>query len=188
MKEKITSERLIQAIIKSSNKKDLYRITLQDVANELGIKPPSLYNHINGIDDMYLKIGVYGVEVLTNNLVSASIGLSGRDALYAIAQAYYAFAVEQPVLINAIENPFIVKNISMNTERKKVVSLILTVLKNSGYEEEESIHMIRVLRSYLYGFSKLQSDSLHQIDLDLETSFNMGLNAILDGFKLGYRI
>lgn len=95
MKEKINNKRIIQAVISCSEKKDLYHITLHDVANELRIKTPSLYNYISGIEDMYLKVGLYGLNILINKLIMSSVGLSGRNALFSITEAYYLFAIER---------------------------------------------------------------------------------------------
>lgn len=184
MKEKINNKRIIQAVISCSEKKDLYHITLHDVANELRIKTPSLYNYISGIEDMYLKVGLYGLNILINKLIMSSVGLSGRNALFSITEAYYLFAIEDPVLIDAIENPFISNNKTLSDEKRKIVDLISTILNSYEYGKEKKIHIIRVIRSYLYGFTKLQAGSLHQINVDFKKSFTLGVNAIFDGFEL----
>lgn len=184
MKTKITLERIMEVTVIVANKKGLFQVTLNDVSNALGIKTPSLYNHVSGIHDLYVHLSIYALKQYTETLTNSAIGLAKRDALEAIANASYEFSVNHPVLLNAIENPMLLDNELINQSKEHIVHFILKILKPYGFNPSKSIHITRSLRSYLYGFSMLSSQSLFQMNEDYHESFKLGLNALLDGFNL----
>src|SRR6188472_3803521 len=73
-------------------------LKLADLAARLGVRVPSLYNHVAGADDLNAGIALYGTEDLGRRLGHAAIGRSGEDALWALADTYRAFAKERPGL------------------------------------------------------------------------------------------
>ncbi len=55
---------------------------------QLGIKPPSLYNHIANLEDLLDIAAQRSMRNLYDKLVVTSIGLEKKEALWAIAQEY----------------------------------------------------------------------------------------------------
>src|SRR5690606_26402037 len=73
-------------------------VTLKDVASRLGVKTPSLYNHISSQNHLLGELAVYAVRQLEAAISRAAIGKSGEAAVAATAHAYRAFALEHPGL------------------------------------------------------------------------------------------
>ena len=59
----------------------LEAVTLARVAHALGVKPPSLYNHVDGRDGLVRAIALRGLGELTDALRRAATGRAGADAL-----------------------------------------------------------------------------------------------------------
>lgn len=71
-------------------------VSLNEIASELGIKTPSLYNHISGIEDLYLQVGAYSLKLLKEELILSMLGLSKYDALIKVSNTYVNFAIKYP--------------------------------------------------------------------------------------------
>lgn len=74
-------------------------VTLVSVANRLGIRAPSLYAHVDGLDGLRRQLALHAAVAMADALQRAADrrdGRDGRDALRAIAHAYRAFARQHP--------------------------------------------------------------------------------------------
>ena len=76
-------------------------LTLAAVAERLGVRLPSLYKHIDGLDAIRRELALMGLEELAQRLGRAAMGRTRRDALVDIAHAYRTFAEERPGLYTA---------------------------------------------------------------------------------------
>ena len=54
-------------------------LTLNRLAAELGIQPPSLYNHIDGMPGLQKELSVLNAKLLADQLGEAAIGKGGSD-------------------------------------------------------------------------------------------------------------
>src|SRR5262249_18379542 len=71
-------------------------VTLTRVASDLGVRPPSLYNHIECHGALMRALGIEAVEELATAITDAAVGRSREDALRALAVAYRAYALAHP--------------------------------------------------------------------------------------------
>ena len=55
-------------------------LTLSRVARELGVKPPSLYNHVARLETLRRDVALRATEDLGTRLGAAAMGRSGRAA------------------------------------------------------------------------------------------------------------
>lgn len=67
-------------------------VTLAALAAKLGVRSPSLYNHINGLQDLRTGLAIYGLELLFTCMSNAAEGLNGDAAVHAMGRAYVDFA------------------------------------------------------------------------------------------------
>ncbi len=147
-------------------------LTLSDLASKLGVRAPSLYNHVDGLDDLYQAISLYSTRELGTCIGRAAIGRSGEDAVFAIADAYRRFAKERPNLyLTSQRAPS-----PMEETRAEVSDEILDVLRRvlAPFEltDDEQIHAMRALRSLIHGFVSLELVGGFGIPIDVDNSFN----------------
>lgn len=56
----LTRDKVIRTAAKLANERGLSAVTITTLAEYLGIKKPSLYNHVKSQEDIYYGIMVYG--------------------------------------------------------------------------------------------------------------------------------
>jgi AcrR family transcriptional regulator len=77
-------DRVVDAAVAIADADGLEAVTLARVAAALGVKPPSLYNHVDGRDALVRAIAVRALGELTDALRRAATGRAGADALTAV--------------------------------------------------------------------------------------------------------
>lgn len=158
-------------------------LSLKDLAADLDIRVPSLYNHIEGIEGLRRDLTLYGVRIMLTRMRQATFGKTGRDAVIAIAAAVRAFAYEQPAIypltIRAPE-PDETELIQLSQELIQILLLLLTSL---GLQGDEATHAIRGLRALIYGFVTIDLAEGYKMAVDKEESFHWLLQTYLDGIS-----
>ena len=146
-------------------------VSLTALAQALDVRPPSLYNHVDGLEDLQYHLALYGLRQLIFELRQASLGLVGREALMAIAGAYRRFAHNHPGLypltIRAPE-PDQLELVALSQE---LLQMLLLLMASLGLQGTDALHAIRGLRAVLHGFSSLEAAGGFKMALDREESF-----------------
>jgi AcrR family transcriptional regulator len=57
------------------------QVTLGAVAGKLGVRTPSLYNHVSGLPELQLLLALRGLEQLGQSVSAAAVGRKGNEAL-----------------------------------------------------------------------------------------------------------
>ncbi|MDE6724974.1 MAG: TetR family transcriptional regulator, partial [Ruminiclostridium sp.] len=71
---------IIKKAAEMANETGLDKITLKLLASKLNIKPPSLYNHIKGLEDLRKEVMLYGWRQLEERVIEAAVCITGYDA------------------------------------------------------------------------------------------------------------
>ncbi|MGM7723421.1 WHG domain-containing protein [Metabacillus sp. Hm71] len=160
----------------------VHALTLATLAKKLKIRPPSLYNHVDGLQGLQKALALYGLEELYKRLSQAAIGRSKDEAVHAISKAYMSFARAHPGLYEAtLWANADVHDIDFNRISSKIVDLVVQVLHAYELEDEEAIHASRGLRSILHGFASLEQKNGFGIPIDLDVSISLLINTFLAG-------
>lgn len=146
-------------------------ITLAELARHLGIRTPSLYNHVPSLDALRQDIAVYGARELADRLGSAAIGRSGETALVAMAWAYRDFVTRHPGLHAATQRAPEPGQTELAAAAESVLEILQRVLEPVGLSETELIHAIRALRAMVHGFVSLEQAGGFGMPVDLDESF-----------------
>ena len=153
-------------------------LSLATLAERLGVKAPSLYNHGAGLDDLRRRVALAGIDGLADALRNAVMGRSGRDALQHLAAAYREFASMHPGLY-----PFTQQARPEDAEyaarSMAAVEPLLAVLGGYGLAGDDAIDAARAVRSAIHGFVALETGKGFGLSLDPDDSF-AGLVAMLD--------
>jgi AcrR family transcriptional regulator len=172
---------LLQAAVELADQQGLEAVTLTSLAQKLGIRPPSLYNHVSGLQGLRSKLAVHGLQQLYARLTHACVGKSGDDAVLAFAETYMAFAKSHPGLYEATLRAAGADDKEMGKAGSEIVDLILRVMQAYQLEGEAAIHIVRGFRSLLHGFASLEQKGGFGIPLDLDVSVRLALDTFLAG-------
>lgn len=161
----------------------LEAVTLGTLADRLGVRTPSLYNHVEGLLGLRRDLAVLGMRELRGRLARAALGRSGDEAVMAIARAYRAFAHERPGLYAATLGPY-PRDATLEREGQRVVDIVLAVLEHYHLGGEAAIHAVRGLRSALHGFVSLEATGGFGMPYSLDESFERLVRLLVSGLHV----
>jgi AcrR family transcriptional regulator len=146
-------------------------LTLSRVARELGVKPPSIYNHVDGLETLRRDVALRAIDELGDRLGAAAMGRSGSDALAAIAAEFRAYAAAHPGLyeLSAQARPH---DAEYAKASMRPVEPVIAILRGYDLDADEAIHAARTLRAALHGFVSLESIGGFGLDVDVDQSFD----------------
>ncbi|MDT3426319.1 AcrR family transcriptional regulator [Paenibacillus forsythiae] len=175
------SNKIVMAAAEIADEQGMEGVTLAALAARLGVRPPSLYNHIDGLAGLRTQLAVHGLKQLYEAMSSASQGLSGSDAVLAMGKGYAAFAKQHPGLYEMTLQAPDADNAELIEEGDRVLKLITCVLEPYRLGEQGELHAVRGLRSILHGFASLEQKGGFSISLDLNVSLSATIHAFLAG-------
>jgi AcrR family transcriptional regulator len=164
----------------------IQEVTLANLAKKLNIRPPSLYNHFNGLLDLRKKLAIYGLEKLYAELAQAETKVSGTDAVLAISKAYVSFARKHPGIYEATLLAPDPEDVNVQVAGEKIVDLTVRVLMTFDLDGDDALHAVRGLRSILHGFSALEQRGGFKMSFDLDESIKRTIKAFLYGMEIIY--
>ncbi|HEY2420897.1 MAG TPA: WHG domain-containing protein [Neobacillus sp.] len=161
----------------------MQEVTLANLAKKLNIRPPSLYNHFDGLPGLRKKMAVYGINMVHDELTQAAIGVSGNAAVIAISKAYVNFARKHPGIYEATLLAPDPEDEDIQLAGAKIVDLSVRVLQAYELQGDQALHAVRGLRSILHGFSSLEQRGGFKLALDLDESLIIIIRAFLNGLS-----
>jgi len=151
------------------------------VARALGVKPPSLYNHIEGFAELKAQIAIQGNRQLWETFVTAAQGLEGAAALKAVGRAYVRFAHEHPTLYRtALAAP----PAGAEEQRvlvQKILDVLFAAMEPWHLSQSQGIHAIRIVRSALHGLVSIEAAGGFGLPEALETTLEALLTTLVFG-------
>ncbi len=175
----LTSDRVVDAAVALADADGLDRLTLVRLAHKLGVRPPSLYEHVDGWRGLEKRIRQRGLEQLAVSLRRAATGRSGDDAVRGMAVAFRTFVQDHPALYEATVRSVEHDAPEVRAAAAEVLEILFAVLRGYGIAGEEAVHASRYLRSVLHGFTSLEAARGFGMPADLEASYQRLVDALV---------
>jgi AcrR family transcriptional regulator len=163
--------RVVDAASTIADADGLHAVTLSRVASDLGVRAPSLYNHVDGRGGLLRSIALRGVRELTATLREAAVGRSGADALTATAHAYRAYARAHPGRYAATVAAPAPDDDEHLAAAAETVDVLLAVLRAWDLQGDDAIHAVRAIRSAVHGFVAIEAGAGFGMPVDVDESF-----------------
>ena len=179
----IDFQRVLETAIALADEKGLEALTLADIAGQLGIRIPSLYNHISGLPGLRYEMHVWAVRHLVEQTRRAAVGKSGDAAIVSVAQAYRAFALAHPGVYPLTPRAPTPDQPELVAAASELLDIVLAVLEPYSFSDEEKLHAVRALRSVLHGFVDLEAVGGFGMNLDRDESFRRLVQLLVDGLR-----
>jgi AcrR family transcriptional regulator len=181
-KKGLDSRIIFETAAELAEKIGLDKVTLFLVAERLGVKSSSLYNHLDGLQDLSSGIARLGISRLDDAVRNAAIGRSKEEALKAMASAYRNYAKSNPELYKAILRYPIFTDQTIHEAGQNVVRILYQVMEPYHYTEEEIIHFVRGFRSALHGFVSLEEAGFFQsTEANVDESYDRMVSLWISG-------
>ncbi|WP_443660567.1 TetR/AcrR family transcriptional regulator [Clostridium algidicarnis] len=171
-KPRLDMDMILNTTAKLVEEKGIDNVTLNNIAENLGVKSPSLYNHINGLADLSIGLAKLAIEKLDDVVRNAAVGKSKKEALIEMANAYRKFSKDSPELYKAILKLPIYNEYEIKEKGHAVIRIIYQVLEAYNLSEEDTIHFSRGFRSALHGFVSLEEAGFFSAGVDVDESYN----------------
>jgi AcrR family transcriptional regulator len=146
-------------------------LTLAALAEQLGVRQPSLYKHIAGLPALRREIQLLGLRELQAVTTQAAVGRSGTDAVEAIALAYRGYAKAHPGRYAASVLAPPADDIDLVEAAAVLLGTVTAVLGGFGLHGADAIDAIRGLRALMHGFVTLELAGGFALPLDLDESY-----------------
>jgi AcrR family transcriptional regulator len=179
----LTVERLVDAAAEIADREGPGGVTLAGIAAALGVKAPSLYNHVDGLEGINRALSLRALAELGDRLQRAAVGRARDDAVRALAVAYRDFARERPGLYAATVPSAEGVDAELAAAGQRVVDTVVSVLAGYGLAGDAAIHATRTLRSLLHGFTSLELAGGFGLAIDVEATFSWSLDLLTAGFS-----
>jgi AcrR family transcriptional regulator len=183
-KRGVTVEDVAAAAVAVADASGLEGLTLAAVSARVGVRSPSLYAHVDGLDGVKRLVALRAAAEMEAVLRGASRGVEGLAALRAIAHAYRRFANDRPGLYAATQRAVRPgEDDELYAALAAVIVPVVGALRAAGVAAEDVIHMTRAIRSALHGFVELEGSSGFGMPESVDESFGLLVELLLSGVR-----
>lgn len=174
---------VVEAATKLIDEEGIDQLSLGRLAERLGIRTPSLYNHVAGLPGLRHELALSCARELLDNLTRATIGRSRAEAILALADAYRAYAREYPNRYRFTLQAPSADDPQLAAIAEEILGVIYAVLRPYNLGEQNMIHAIRSLRSIVQGFVSLEVAGGFAMPVNLDESFHWLIQLFIAGIE-----
>ncbi len=153
---RITKSAVVQAASELADKDGLNNVTLKAIAEKLSIRTPSLYNHINSLDDLLREVAHMGMRAMNERMTQVAVGISGDAAIMAVGIEYLNYMIEHPGIYEAIQWATWHGTEETAEIYGNFISLLTTLVHSCHFISEGTNDILDVLTGILHGYTTLQ--------------------------------
>lgn len=180
----LTTEEVVAAAADAADEVGFANLTLALLAGRLGVRPPSLYKHVDGLADLQHRVAALAITELGEAVRDAALGVAGRDALAGLAAAFRKYGTTHPGRYAAtVGAEFQGADDELLAASRRVVDLVYAILRGYGIEGPDADHAARVIRSALHGFTVLEAADGFRWAGDSDESFNWLIDMLDRGLR-----
>ena len=181
----LDAETVVATAARLANAEGFEGLTLARLAAELGVRSPSLYNHIDGLGGVRRALQLRALHLFAKELQPAVAGKSDDAALAAVCRVQRALATDHPGLYAAMQPSVHTPNIGeeLRAAGEEVLDVLIAVVRSYGLEDDDALHAVRALRSSLHGFIALERAGAFGMAIEIDESFERLVRLLADGFR-----
>jgi AcrR family transcriptional regulator len=179
----LDQEIVVETAAKLVDEEGIEQLSLGRLAERLGIRTPSLYNHVAGLPGLKHDLALYCLRDLLDHATRATIGKSGAEAIVALADAYRSYARQAPGRYSLTQQAPDPGDLELQSLAQQVVDVVRAILSPYRLSDEDAIHAIRGLRSIVQGFVSLEVTGGFGLPVDLDASFDWLINIFVAGLE-----
>ena len=158
------------------------RLTLTVLADQLGVRVPSLYSHVAGIDGLRHDLLVHYLRLMVDRVRWAAVGVAGREAVIALAKSYADVHLEHPGVFGLPVRQ-LRADAAVAGALAETAEPMLRVLRGYGLDRQECSHWLRIIWTAAYGFAFVRSAGLMAFDADADDSFHLMIEAFANSLE-----
>lgn len=137
----LNRDRVVAAAEKYVDQHGIKQLTLPHLAKELGVRSQSLYNYVANREDLLSLVGARMITEMRDAATNHIIGLSGRKALFSLADFIRDYMHKRPMMREIIMRLHEYPDQSpMVKAVKQLINLVERIRVQSGSTNFPSVH------------------------------------------------
>ncbi|MGH3581834.1 MAG: TetR/AcrR family transcriptional regulator [Mycobacterium sp.] len=146
-------------------------LTINALATQLGTKGPSLYNHVQSLDDLRRTVRMRVIDDIIGMLNNVGQGRTREDAVVTMASAYRSYAHHHPGRYSAFTRmPLGGDDPEYTAATRAAAEPVLAALASYGLDGENAFYAALEFWSALHGFVLLEMTGVMD-DVDTDAVF-----------------
>ena len=179
----LSKEEIIEKAATLANEKGLSYLTVTTLSDYLGIRKPSLYNHVKTIDELHYKLMIYGWKKVSEELVVGIDSDNPKENLVNYGKAFYRFAMENPGVFESMLWYNKYSDDSLIEATEGLYSFFFEQTDNLSIDRKVANHLLRTYRAFIEGFIMLQIHDSFGNPISIDESFEISMNVLISGME-----
>lgn len=165
---RLSRDSIVNAALTFLDREGWDALTINALATQLGTKGPSLYNHVQSLDDLRRTVRMRVVGDIIEMLNTVGEGRTRDDAVTVMAAAYRSYAHHHPGRYSAFTRMPLGGDDPEFTEATRAAAApVISVLASYGLDGENAFYAALEFWSAMHGFVLLEmTGAMNGIDTD----------------------
>ncbi|QJU52733.1 TetR-like C-terminal domain-containing protein [Herbiconiux sp. KACC 21604] len=174
----LTTAAVVDAAARMIDERPDESLSLATLAESLGVKPPSLYKHVDGVEGLRRRVMLRAKGEFADVLTDAAVGTSGADALRAFATAYRRWAESHPAQYALTVRAPRSGDADDEEVSARLAGIVYRVIAGFDIGGDDLIDAARFVRSALHGFVDLETSGAFELPAATERSFDRAVASV----------
>jgi AcrR family transcriptional regulator len=165
---KLSRDSIVNAALTFLDREGWDALTINALATQLGTKGPSLYNHVQSLEDLRRTVRMRVVGDIIEMLNTVGEGRTRDDAVMVMASAYRSYAHHHPGRYSAFTRMPLGGDDPEFTEATRAAAApVISVLASYGLDGDAAFYAALEFWSAMHGFVLLEmTGAMYGIDTD----------------------
>jgi AcrR family transcriptional regulator len=166
---RLSRDSIVNAALTFLDREGWDALTINALATQLGTKGPSLYNHVQSLEDLRRTVRMRVVGDIIGMLNTVGQGRTRDDAVTAMASAYRSYAHHHPGRYSAFTRmPLGGDDPEFTDATRAAAAPVIAVLASYGLDGDDAFYAALEFWSAMHGFVLLEmTGAMNGIDTDL---------------------
>ena len=184
---KTSDNDIVAAARRLLEERGLEAVTMQAVAENVGVRPPSLYKRYESRADLLRALLAQSLDELRQRIEQAAAGGKPKSRLIRMAWAYREFAYTYPNTYDLIYSRALPQGADPGDEARHAASKELLEILGAHVPAGRVLASARLLVGFLHGFISLELAGAFRLGGSLDDSFDTGLRTLLNALFPDWR-
>ncbi|AGB21398.1 transcriptional regulator [Mycobacterium sp. JS623] len=165
---KLSRDSIVNAALTFLDREGWDALTINALATQLGTKGPSLYNHVQSLEDLRRTVRMRVVGDIIEMLTTVGEGRTRDDAVTVMASAYRSYAHHHPGRYSAFTRmPLGGDDPEFTNATRAAAAPVISVLASYGLDGDAAFYAALEFWSAMHGFVLLEmTGAMNGIDTD----------------------
>jgi AcrR family transcriptional regulator len=170
---RLSREIIVNAALTFLDREGWDALTINALATQLGTKGPSLYNHVDSLEDLRRTVRMRVIDDIITMLNRVAEGRARDDAVVVVAAAYRSYAHHHPGRYSAFTRmPLGGEDPEYAAATRGAAAPVIAVLASYGLDGEQAFYAALEFWSALHGFVLLEMTGVMDDIIDTDTLFS----------------